>query len=1074
MDMNTSRLTPIPSDLPVPPPTEEVKAVGSVVGQLVLALAKNFLPEEAAVDFTLKKVIALKNSGVSLSTKLSSSQVHRIVSELGVLGLATQIAEGEKEINREKSEMDARIFDFSSMTDEELSSKEKELEARLTKLESERQLVRSVKELEQVLNSIANKLPAKFINREELTEEFVSKLKQVSNLSPQTIVQLSNELIQNLQGNVESLNALVEKGRQFIFGLAKKQQYQAESEEVEQHIQTFLSQQSSALSGQFYLNDSNFKVVLNGLLAKLHFGEYPQSLLRQMANKVNHQAWNDMLKEIKEEALQLAKNKYALESLSSDEMKVIESEIAETVANLNIPWEISSDEFQKEIIQPMLNDLQVKLNETLQKMQYKRENLARVEQSIEEYGAFLLKKAQETHHVKPSFQLMQFQINETGELFFSELIRLLDVAPDLFKEQLEFLKTGLYDKSFTDEWLKKVASYKKVQNLKENPKEFVEKLWDKEIGSSIKADRQELLNQLVEEASSLIKSRELTEETIKELEERVIALRPEVNRLQLEDLRKRLLEDKEISPDVVEEIMNNWGVIGTDVQLNLTVLDESRKQKIIEIAKNRAQLNTTLENVKKDLESHALIPNPIVIESKYKQLQRLMGSFPEMNATQRYNLIVNKALLQQELVKRRTPVQSLGSVLENRLLKWLGFSPHSSFYSSAAIQKLIEDMLNSEQLSQQNADLIKKEIQEAEFSGRLKAAGMPVNEIENMKKLIRKVEQFEKDLAAKIHQLAEEAVPLEKFDHLPRVKLSLSRSRQRAVRKQIDTVLDGIFKDNESLKKALSQDPEKYEKSLAKIDVDKLGIVNAEMQEIFKKDLRARMEKEIKFFEKWQHRLVVDAIQGLEDPQEVLQEGVCQAKCLRVGHMEQTHPDLPVDQIGAERITPSDRFEQARYSKAFKDLRYQLSDQNLKTEDVIKIVAENRTVPEEVYRKYGYKELQWLAFAEENQHAKKTIVEDIADNMADLPLNFAIKEQLKKSNGVLQIGIHGEDWGHAMHCRVDLERKIFRYHEPNIGVFQIPSTEGDLKAAKELAELWKDIMDTFYSNATSCQLYQLV
>lgn len=1071
MDVNTSRLTPISPDLPIPPPTEELQAMGSVVGQLVFVLAKNFLPEDVAVDFTIKKVIALKNSGISLSTKLNSGQVHRIVSELGVLGLAKQIAEGEKEISQGKNEMDARIFDFSSMTDEELSVREKELGELLTKIECERQLVRSVKELEQVLNGVANKLPAEFINREELTQEFVSQIRQASNQSPQTMAQFSNELIQNLQGNLESLEALAEKGRQFIFSLAEKQQYKAEPEEVEQHIHTFFSQQSSTFADKWFLSSSNFKVVSNGLLAKLNFGEFPDNLIKQMANKVNHQAWNDMLKGVKEEALQLAKNKYALKSLSSDEVKVVESEITKAVADLSIPWEISSDEFQKEIIQPMLNELRIKLNETLQKMKNVRENLTIAHQSLEEYKTFLLKKAEEIHHIRPSLQLIQFQINEAGTLFFADLSALAEAAPEVFKEQIEFLKTGLYDKSFTDEWLKKVSSYKKVQNLKENPKEFVEKLWDKEIGASIKAERQEMLNQLVEEASSLIHSKELTEETVKELEKRVIALRPEMNRLQLEDLRKRLSDDKEISPETVDEIMNNWGVIGTDVQLNLSVLDEVRKKKIIEIAKNRVQLNITLENVKKDLETHALIPNPIVIESKYKQLKQLIGSFPEMEAKERYNLIVNKALLQQELVKRRSPVQSRGSIVENKLLEWLGFSPDSS-YSSGAIQKLIEDMLNAEQLSQQNADLIKKEIQEAEFSGRLKAAGVPANEIENLKKLIRKVEQFEKELRTRINQLAEEAVPLNKFDHLPRVKLSLRRNRQQAIRTEVDKVLEGLFKDNQGLKKGLSQDPEKYEKDrLAKIDVDQLDIFDSEMQKLFKSNLQNQMEKKIKFFEKWQHRLVVDAIQGLEDPNEALKGGVCQAKCLRVGHIEQTHPDLPVDQIGAERITPLDRFEQARYSKAYDDLRRRIHE-NMEREDIIKIVAENRTVPEEIYQKYGYKELHWFAFAEEGKQANKTIVEDIADSIADL--YFVMNEQLEKSNGVLQIGFDAENGGHAMHCRIDLVRKEFRYHDPNIGVFRIPPTGSDSKATKELAELWKDIMDTYYSDATAAYLYQLI
>jgi hypothetical protein len=725
-------------------------------------------------------------------------------------------------------------------------------------------------------------------------------------------------------------------------------------------------------------------------------------------------------------------------------------------------WDLPPAEFQNQFIYSTAMNLRVQMDELIERIKFTRDNLESLRLFVDEFGEFLFSKAYEVHQIIPPDALANKQLEEARTMFLDDLDKILDGPPETFKESLEVLKEGIYDKLFIDSWLNKVANYKKVENLKQNPKEFVEQLWKREMGQDVNAHRQQLMNQVVEQAITIIQSQDVTKDTIEQLHDRISSLRPEINRLELQDLEERLRDNKEISPSVVKEIMSDWKLIGTSIKFNLVLLDEVQKLRIIEAAKNRTQVNTTLESIEKDLERHSLIPDLSVIKSKYTEIEKLIGGFPEMNVGQRYNLIVNKSLLHQELLKRRSPARSIGSASENSLLKALGYAPKP--FQSLAVSKLIEDILGSDTLSQKSADLIRKEIYEAEFTGRLKAAGVAENEIENMKKLIATVKTFNKELEAHLVKLADEAVPLDKFDRFPKIKLSLQRRRFMAVRKQINMTLDALFKDNQELKKSLSLDPNRFEKErLSLINVKNLGMTDVDMGELFKKEIEKVVTAEVKFYEKWQARLAVDAIQGLEDPNEVLQEGVCQAKCLRVASLEQSHPDLTVDKIGGEKVTAADRFEQARYAKASKDL---VST----AKDIRKLQEESLAVPVDVYHKYHYQNLEWVAVILEP--GKTPLVDEIAEIIADLPTAGQTAEMLKKSNGVLQIGIGGKKWGHALHCRIDLQRKIFRFHDPNIGIFQITGLP-DGQATKELAELWKDIIQTYYPDTNSVKIYQL-
>jgi hypothetical protein len=372
--------------------------------------------------------------------------------------------------------------------------------------------------------------------------------------------------------------------------------------------------------------------------------------------------------------------------------------------------------------------------------------------------------------------------------------------------------------------------------------------------------------------------------------------------------------------------------------------------------------------------------------------------------------------------------------------------------------KLIEDMLESQPLKDKNVELLKSELKEAELNGRLKAYGLADNEIENMKKLMEKVTIIKKRLSQELNKYANEALSLDKYSHLPQNKLNLRVCKRNAVSNQVNLIVDVAFTMFPKLKSLLSDQANNFESKVLH-NLDSFVDLTLQEPQLLKTDILNQMDKKIKFLEKWQGRLAVDAIQGLKNRQETIKIGVCLAKCLRVGHFEQTHPDLPVDKIGGEGLTPMDRFEQVRCGRLLNSL------QGLTTEDKM-------SVAKEVSRKYGYNEHVWFGLFSDEAKIKQDFIECIKS----LPFDAKNSEQLKLSNGVLHITIYGKDWGHAMHCRVDLERRIFRLHDPNIGIFQIPlpAEEPLSKATNELAELLSDVLETYYPDTDLGGIYQFI
>lgn len=1044
-----SPLTTQPVDLGKNPELE------TAMGKVIYSLAQNALTDSlAAVNYTLRKIEWFKKNGFSTSSKLPANQVHKIVTELNVLSLKAEIETESPATTTEKVKI--VLDDFSHFSTEDLNKKEEELQNQLDEIKTKKQFLIEVEAYRQQLDNFSKDMPPELINKEDLCNIFAQKLQ---NLKLEELTKEAQRQTKILQDNFDSLKNLLNGYRQTIHSLALENKITLTPPMIENEIAHILAEMKSLVSEVFdstvHFNDS----VIKPWNEKLYSQEI-KKLETQFQNQSNHSAWENLRVEIRNEIRQAADARFSIKELSKEEHQWIEQKLAMLISDSEIENNFAqkSEEFDKNCICPTRDLLRGHIDEMLNSLKNLRTNEKAVADLSNEYINFLIKEAKDKYHVDVTSDLLSLHLSFIGSAFPS-----LDLSSPQFSSILQVMRGIMWDADSINAWHRHVYSYTKVQHCLKSPREFIEKVWDKEIGADSKY-RQSYVSQLVEGVNQLVRSKQLDANDIKSLEEKITGLRATINQQEIEDLRERLKNNPKVKPEVMEDIMNNWALIGIGIQYNLDVMSEPHKLAIIEAAEKKSEIHETLTHIQKDLEEHKIIPNITVVESKYKKLKGLMGSFPDMTIEQRYKLILNKAKVEQEIAKRK--LLKNAPEAETRLLDLLDFNPLPVDFEQAATTKLLKEMLNSENLSSKSEVQLQNEIEEAEVVERLKARGLAdPNQIENMRRLIKAIPKLEQDLFKEINQIAENVISIDFLKGLPQAQNRLIQLRKDVAEDVAKTVIGGLlhtYKDD--LKKDLNLSPDKFKKYAKVFNVQ--YFLKPEMKDLIKKSLEEGVEKELKFYKKWFPDIKISSIQGLTNNNEILGDGVCMAKCLRVASFEQKNPDLPITEIGIEKVTSKDRFNQAKYSKVFHDI-------STFTSKVGEDIKGRATVPEEILSDFGRSKIEWLVSAEAGSGKP---IEDISDQFQQFFLYPKLSEQLSISHGVIFINIGGEGWGHALHARVDLDKKIFRFHDPNVGVveWQLSPDQSNLVGIQKLIDYWRDLIATFYSNIESSQMFQLL
>lgn len=305
---------------------------------------------------------------------------------------------------------------------------------------------------------------------------------------------------------------------------------------------------------------------------------------------------------------------------------------------------------------------------------------------------------------------------------------------------------------------------------------------------------------------------------------------------------------------------------------------------------------------------------------------------------------------------------------------------------------------------------------ENDFKSRLKAKGIPEVYHENIRGLIIELKTI-------THLLEKEAEGELKVFELSLGDLKLSRvksllietkksdfieGRDKALKKFIENYKDEIW---ELLKNSNAKE--------CQLKINQLLISSKSLLNNSQTQCSCQSDDVIKkakvWCRKYQDTFVVEFSQGANDSQEILGEGVCLAWATRLLTHFNRYPHASIREMGSDRVTSLDRIHQAAYQMSKKIEK-----------------KSTHLIPENMLKKQG--QMETLLFYSSVDRFREALCN-----------NFDI---LALSNGGVKLGITG----HVVLMRLDLERNIFLFADPDLGTQEfklIPKKGQSMEAASK-------------------------
>lgn len=219
----------------------------------------------------------------------------------------------------------------------------------------------------------------------------------------------------------------------------------------------------------------------------------------------------------------------------------------------------------------------------------------------------------------------------------------------------------------------------------------------------------------------------------------------------------------------------------------------------------------------------------------------------------------------------------------------------------------------------------------------------------------------------------------------------------------------------------------------------RLHLKRAEFQMAIAKLKAEFYRNEIEFFTTWGTSLKSEMVQGLEDPNEIIQKGVCLGFAQRIFFTGLKNPSITIKEvIQAMKITPLDRYTQAAYV-----INFLLKNDNHNRE------------PEDVEPYYFIKHKIYGEILFER------LYNPYLSNLDDL-LNLGL-HRLAESNGWLQLDLYTLISKHVILLRWDELRQHFWLIDPNLGLFAFedPRVETE-KSKSDCIQCLGQILSIFY------------
>ncbi len=195
-------------------------------------------------------------------------------------------------------------------------------------------------------------------------------------------------------------------------------------------------------------------------------------------------------------------------------------------------------------------------------------------------------------------------------------------------------------------------------------------------------------------------------------------------------------------------------------------------------------------------------------------------------------------------------------------------------------------------------------------------------------------------------------------------------------------------------------------------------------------NIEIQNKKLVEWFNRYQDNISVEFMQGEDDPQQALIDGVCLALVHRFAMTAQRNPTCEDKDLGVDAIYPIDRLRQAAYGLQ--------ADHSKKGEDHL-------FIPKKLAKSTGFEE-----------EVLFTCLPDKLCEAADM-----FQDKIQNSNGVLKVFVKD----HALAIQIDKKHGMFRFYDPNIGIVRFKPAPGETAdtCIKKVLESYMSLQQAMYS-----------
>lgn len=580
------------------------------------------------------------------------------------------------------------------------------------------------------------------------------------------------------------------------------------------------------------------------------------------------------------------------------------------------------------------------------------------------------------------------------------------------------------------------------------------------------------------------------------MQEKILEKRRTFNEMAFTKLLEELEKNPVIPPSFLQAFRASWNAPESDDQIiplkikqHKQLFSRALRQEILVAAKKAAKefdkekITESLENLRKnilqDLNSGRIIPAEKVIQDRYKGFFDLLRKasegeiFSEQEQIlwkEKYNEIVNHAYLHYEVTKKRkntslTP--ATGSKIENLLLELLGrgkeSDPIEKKKRNLVNLQVIETLMGGQGLDKISIEELKLHIAKEQRLARLQGPGIP--KAERAAQVIDALEEKRQALRRQAEPFAKEIITLDP-NCPPKGKKFLLKGKEKTFKRKINRAIYERMKRAttlEEIKNYLSGNSENLAATIDKFNKISLEKISIDFD---------NNPRHFLFYNKWGSQFLLELIQGSEDANEALGEGVCCAITSRwiQNELKNTKNTIDTDFIRncqLDQILPEDRIAQSLFQSSTELPKIYLGNISVPS-DHLQQYNEIK-FPKKFRNRFNFAPLTQLpiritpeGIKEKNNYniSEKQRLHAMWKNLFQKHL-----ENLPSNQKILNVILSLRDVGHAIYVRYDVTNGIFRIGDPNYGIIEITGNSIDEKKNYFL-ECFADLMMEY--NPKSC------